>query len=80
MRIHADAVAAGKVQAGDFAGTRTETVERVFGVDAALDGVSLRIVVACGDFGSGCDTYLLFDKVEIGYLLGDTTPECSRDL
>ncbi len=71
--VFAQAGAAGLDELGDPAGRREEVVVRIFGVDAALDGVAAQLDILLRDgqrlaFGDG---ELQMDEVEAGDELGD---------
>ena len=66
--VVAHAGACGHAQVRDAAGRRHEVLLRVFGVDAALDGVARPAHVALreGERQAGGDAYLLAHEVEAG--------------
>ncbi len=71
MGIDADSVAAGGVEGRNLTWTGAEVVVGVLGVDAALDGVHVRLVVASRNFGSAGNFNLLANQVVVGHFFGN---------
>src|ERR1039457_4356518 len=71
--VHANTVSAGNVQELDAAGAGLEVIERVFGVDPALDGVFLKlnVLLVVPEILTGRDADLFLHDIDPRDLLRD---------
>src|SRR5579864_1777111 len=64
MRIESDAVPAGCMEALDYPGRRAKIMIGIFGIDAALDCMSLRFARLFGNSSSVGNMKLLLNKIQ----------------
>src|SRR5690625_3950150 len=64
VRVYADAVAARRMERRDDTRRRREFAERIFGVDAALDGVAFKLYILSLDLHAVGHADLLLNQVE----------------
>src|SRR5690606_39918381 len=71
MTVDAHTVAARHMKVGDPSGRRPESIGGIFGVDTALHGIQVRIIILTRYRYTRGNLDLFFDQVIVGYFFGD---------